>query len=133
MTAVIYDADATLASLERPELRVRGVVHVGRPLSAYQWFRCMAALDKARASGSMFAFMQAAKVCFDAMFPKPWWRVWERSVALTLLAMPPAVWQDALNTFFVSPMMARPATGTPMTPAETMAATPMPPPSPADA
>lgn len=97
-----YDADAYVAALTPPSLTLGGVTYTGRHLSAAQWVRALTLLDEARVKGSATAWVRVAAFVFRAMFDPPRWQVWRRWPSRAILAAPPAVWQDALATFFAS-------------------------------
>ncbi len=107
-----FDADAFAATLAPPTLVVGGRERAGRHLSAAEWIRAVELLDRARLSGSMVAWMQVAAYVFGKMFDPPRWQLWKPWPSRDLLALPPAVWQEALTTFFASSTTGSPATTT---------------------
>ena len=124
--SVTFDADAYLATLTPPSVRLGGVTYTGRHLSAVQMLRAATAVDVARQKGSLVAWMAAAHLTFSMAFPRrPWWAIWRRSVASVLLAQPKEVWEQVLASFFTSPTT--PTAVTTTTPAPTPPPSPSPP------
>lgn len=100
-----FNADEYLAALEPPSVTINGRLYTGRLLSFNEWLREADALQRwqsGKASSEEIARMAARLLLL--LFPKPWWKFWEPSVASLMLQWPPHLWQKAVVGFINSQM-----------------------------
>lgn len=96
----MFDAPAYLAAFDAPTyIDQAGKKHVGRILGADHWLRLQIKMRARNDDGTPnYAEIERnmARIVND-MFPRAWWKVWERSVFSWLRQLPPmgrmqAVW-----------------------------------------
>jgi len=88
----MFDASSYLATLEPPVYVDRaGRKHVGRILGADQWLAFQQSLRDTKGIDPVL------RRIVTNIFPHPWWKIWQRSVARDIWQLPPigrmrAVW-----------------------------------------
>jgi hypothetical protein len=97
----MFDAQQYLESLEPATFRdPKGRLHIGRVLSYQEWLPFqdrMRELSKGESSPEKTTAI-IREFC-GALFPKPWWKFWRRSVAEHILMLPPPAAIEALQSF----------------------------------
>lgn len=126
--APYFDADAYLASLTRPQVRIDNIEYTGRLLSIEEWLEYEALFDQisdAAAEGdgrkSVAEMRGFAERYLRAVFPRedlPWYvRLAGRDPVPKLLALPHAALTDLLGNFVVAQLRSmRRTTETPTIP-----------------
>jgi hypothetical protein len=101
------DVDALTAALEPPSITISGQSYAGRVLSVEEW-DAFAPRLKAAAGGTLEPKELRLLIYqyVGAVFPKPWWKFWSRSVAWRFLQLPPQIQIQAFTSFFQSQMRA---------------------------
>ena len=96
----MFDADQELEALDPPQFKYQGRVYRGVILSMEDWIRFAPRLQRAaRKELSYVDYQVLVWQLGRAIFPKPWWKVWERSVGAILLKLPLKVREAALQDF----------------------------------
>lgn len=101
----MFDADKYLSTIERPSIRLKGRVHTGRLLSIQEWLTFEPEMKRvqARADGEEGLQIEELRAILrryiNAVFPKPRWRFWERSVSSLILELPIPLQVKALKSF----------------------------------
>lgn len=85
--AQVFDRAAWLAAVEPPVFYDGPTEHIGRVLSAVEWWRIEAELAAAGALDGPGVQRMMRRIT-DAIFPRPWWQVWRPKVSTLLLALP---------------------------------------------
>jgi hypothetical protein len=99
----MFDADQYLEAVRLPELKYGGKVYRGELLSEDQWMRFAPRFQQAaRGELSWVEYRVLVWQLGRAFFPKPFWKVWERSVGRILLRLPPKVREAALKDFLAA-------------------------------
>lgn len=85
----MYSAKDYLAALEPPRFEAPdGKVYVGRVVSQEQYLPLQAKLLAFGERKDLASFTALARAVCDLLFPRPWWKVWERSVYSHVMALP---------------------------------------------
>jgi len=117
----MFDAPAYLKSLQPPEfIDQNGHKHVGRIIGADTWQRLQSRVRLTKREDGSFDpqdLNRAMNAMVHAMFPRPWWKVWERSVAWHLWRLPGtgrmrAVWSFMQSQASANGMEPEPLPGT---------------------
>lgn len=96
----MFDADEYLEALNPPVFKYGGRTYRGRILSEEEFLRFAPQLQAvARKKISYLEYRVLVWQIGRAIFPKPWWKVWERSVGSILLKLPAKVREAALRDF----------------------------------
>lgn len=96
----MFDADQYIEALEPPVFKYGGRIYRGRILSMEDWVRFAPRLQKAaRKELSHLDYQVLIWQLARAIFPRPWWKVWERSVGSILLKLPIKVREAAVQDF----------------------------------
>jgi len=94
---MLQDADAMLAELDAPQLKIHGETFIGRHLSFEEQVRLLGTLEKlsdAEKRDDFGAMLGQMRKVLDRIFPPPptrWLARREPTVADRVLALPPAV------------------------------------------
>lgn len=98
----MFDAKEYMEAVEPPVFRApNGRVYTGRVLSHQEWLPLQRHLNSLQNTHQLTRekLYEAARKLTRAMFPKPWWKVWERSATYHVLRLPPVGLLKALWSF----------------------------------
>lgn len=95
---MVFDADDVLRALEPPRFHWRGRTYTGRLLSYEEWLGHTRAFERV-APDDRVAERRAVQAFLRAVFPRPWWAPWRRSVAAIVGRLPRAAQLEALLSF----------------------------------
>lgn len=96
----MFDADEFIEAMEPPVFRYRGRTYKGRILSDQEMLRFAPRLQKV-VEGKL-SYLDGQVLVYQlgkAIFPKPWWQFWRRSVGSILLKLPTKAREAALQDF----------------------------------